>query len=107
MNVPKGFRFAGGRPVSSRCAATSRSSSPTYPRSPPARFTNEPGGGGADLDARPRVPATAMRAVVVNSGNANALTGAAGLADVVAIRTAFAQALGDPARRRSSPRRPA
>jgi acetylglutamate kinase len=45
-------------------------------------------------DARPRVPAEGMRAIVANSGNANALTGPAGLEDVVAIRAAAAQALG-------------
>src|SRR5256885_4967718 len=46
------------------------------------------------LDARPRVPSGGIRAVVVNSGNANALTGPQGIRDVVAIREAFAGALG-------------
>ena len=41
-----------------------------------------------------RVPASGMRAVVVNSGNANALTGPAGVADVVAIRDGARRALG-------------
>lgn len=54
------------------------------------------------VDARPRPPSAAIRAVVINSGNANALTGAAGLADVVAVRGAVAGTLqsfvtvGDP-----------
>jgi acetylglutamate kinase len=46
------------------------------------------------LDARERVPAEGMRAIVANAGNANALTGPAGLADVAAVRAAAAQALG-------------
>jgi acetylglutamate kinase len=46
------------------------------------------------LDAEPRLPGDGFRALVVNSGNANALTGRAGLDDVVAIRGAFGKALG-------------
>jgi acetylglutamate kinase len=46
------------------------------------------------LDARPRVPSPSIRAVMINSGNANAMTGPTGLSDVVAVRTAVAGALG-------------
>jgi acetylglutamate kinase len=45
-------------------------------------------------DARARVPAEGIRAIVANSGNANALTGPAGLDDVAVIRAAVADALG-------------
>ncbi len=50
------------------------------------------------VDAEGRLPAERMRAIVVNSGNANALTGSAGAEAVAAIVAAAAQALGvDPA----------
>jgi len=45
------------------------------------------------LDAEKRLPAAGVRAVIVNSGNANALTGPGGLEDVEAIRQAAAKAL--------------
>ncbi|OFX24645.1 MAG: arginine biosynthesis protein ArgJ, partial [Anaeromyxobacter sp. RBG_16_69_14] len=45
-------------------------------------------------DARPRLPAEGVRAVLANSGNANALTGPGGLDDVGVIRSAVADALG-------------
>jgi acetylglutamate kinase len=46
------------------------------------------------VDAESRLPAERMRAVVVNSGNANALTGPDGLAAVRTIHRAAAAALG-------------
>lgn len=50
------------------------------------------------LDAENRLPAERMRAIVVNSGNANALTGEEGLAAVGAVVAATAKTLGvDPA----------
>jgi len=48
------------------------------------------------LDLAARMPGEGFRALVINSGNANALTGAAGLADVVAINEGYAKALGLP-----------
>ena len=45
------------------------------------------------LDAEKRLPAAGVRAVIVNSGNANALTGPAGLEDVEAIRQAASKVL--------------
>lgn len=45
------------------------------------------------LDAEKRLPAAGVRAVIVNSGNANALTGPGGLEDVEAIRQAAAKVL--------------
>jgi acetylglutamate kinase len=49
------------------------------------------------LDAEGRLPASGVHAVVVNSGNANALTGPSGLEDAEAICRAAAEALGVPA----------
>lgn len=46
------------------------------------------------VDAERRLPAEGIRAIVVNSGNANALTGPAGAEGVTAIVAAAAQALG-------------
>ena len=47
-------------------------------------------------DAEARLPSERIRAIVLNSGNANALTGSAGLDDVAAILAAAAAALGVP-----------
>jgi acetylglutamate kinase len=46
------------------------------------------------VDAEARLPAERVRAVVINSGNANALTGSAGLEAVRAVIGATAEALG-------------
>lgn len=46
------------------------------------------------VDSSSRLPAERVRAIVVNSGNANALTGSAGAAAVAAIVQAAASALG-------------
>ena len=48
-------------------------------------------------DCARRLPASGIRAVLVNSGNANALTGAQGLLDVEALCSATAQVLEVPA----------
>ena len=46
------------------------------------------------IDAAARLPATGIHALVINSGNANALTGSAGLEAVAAVHAAVATALG-------------
>lgn len=46
------------------------------------------------LDLAPRLPGEGFRALVINSGNANALTGRAGVEDVRAVNAGFAAALG-------------
>jgi len=48
------------------------------------------------VDAATRVPGEGFRALVINSGNANALTGPAGVAAVAAVHGAVARALGVP-----------
>ncbi len=45
------------------------------------------------IDAAARLPATGIHALVINSGNANALTGSAGLEAVAAVHAAVASAL--------------
>ena len=93
MKVPAGFRFsgvhAGLKPVR-RDVALIASDGPAVAA---GCFTKNLAAAAPIVDARARVPAAGIRAVVVNSGNANALTGAAGIADVLAIRTAIAAAL--------------
>ena len=49
------------------------------------------------LDAEKRLPAAGVRAVLINSGNANALTGPEGLEDVKTVCDAVARVLEIPA----------
>ncbi|MBA3819437.1 MAG: bifunctional glutamate N-acetyltransferase/amino-acid acetyltransferase ArgJ [Deltaproteobacteria bacterium] len=94
MKLPIGFRFAGvacgikpHRPdlalvvsdVDAACAGA---------------FTVNRAKAAPVVDAEHRLPAEAMRAIVVNSGNANALTGSEGLEAVTAVLAATAGALG-------------
>jgi len=94
MQTPLGFSFAGVpaglKPVRRDVALVVSD----VPCAAAGVFTTNLAAASPVLDARGRVPASGVRAVVVNSGNANALTGPAGVADVVAIREAFARALG-------------
>ncbi|HET9622214.1 MAG TPA: bifunctional glutamate N-acetyltransferase/amino-acid acetyltransferase ArgJ [Kofleriaceae bacterium] len=94
MKLPIGFRFAGvaagirpSKPdvalfVSDRDAACAGVFTVNRAKAAPVR------------DAEARLPAEAMRAVLVTSGNANALTGPAGLEAVDAMLGAAARALG-------------
>jgi acetylglutamate kinase len=94
MKIPKGFRFGGvacGLKPSRRDLALVVSD---HPAAAAGLFTRNKAAAAPVQDARPRVPAEGMRAIIANSGNANALTGPAGLDDVTVIRTAVADALG-------------
>ena len=94
MKIPKGFRFGGvhcGLKPQRRDLALIVSD---HPAAAAGVFTINKAAAAPVLDARGRVPAEGIRAVVVNSGNANALTGQAGLDDVTVIRAAVADALG-------------
>ncbi len=94
MKLPKGFSFAGvaagirpSKPdtalfVSDRDAACARAFTVNRARAAPV------------ADAARRLPAEGMRAVLVTSGNANALTGPAGIEAVEAMLVASAAALG-------------
>jgi len=94
MKLPTGFRYAGvhaGLKPVRKDVALIASDEPCVAA---GRFSHNAAAAAPIVDARPRLPSAAIRAVVINSGNANALTGAAGLADVIAVRGAVAAALG-------------
>ena len=94
MKIPKGFRFGGiacGLKPSRRDLALVVSD---HPAAAAGLFTRNKAAAAPVQDARPRVPAEGIRAIVANSGNANALTGPAGLDDVAVVRSAVADALG-------------
>jgi acetylglutamate kinase len=94
VRIPRGFRFSGvacGLKPQRRDLALVVSD---VPAAAAGVFTQNRACAAPVQDARERVPAEGMRAVVANSGNANALTGPQGLADVLAIRSAVAAALG-------------
>jgi len=94
VRIPRGFRFSG---VASGLKPSRRDLALVVSDAPAAAagvFTVNRACAAPILDARPRVPAEGMRAVVANSGNANALTGPGGLEDVQALRGAVAAALG-------------
>jgi len=94
MKIPKGFRFGGvacGIKPQRRDLALVVSD---HPAAAAGVFTVNKAAAAPVIDGRPRVPAEGMRAVVVNSGNANALTGPGGIDDVGVIRGAVADALG-------------
>jgi acetylglutamate kinase len=96
MRVPQGFRFAGincGLKPNRKDLALIVSDGPC---SAAACFTANKARAAPILDAERRVPAEGIRALVINSGNANAMTGPAGLADAVAICEATAKAIGAP-----------
>jgi len=94
VKTPRGFLFsgvhAGLKPVRKDFAVIASE----VPAAAAGCFSTNLAASAPILDARPRVPASGIRAICVNSGNANALTGAAGVADVHAVRTAVASALG-------------
>ncbi len=96
MKVPAGFRFAGvhaGLKPARKDLALVVSDGPCAAA---GCFTVNEARAAPVEDARRRLPADGIRAVVVNSGNANALTGPAGAADVRETLDALGRALGAP-----------
>jgi len=94
LRIPKGFRYSGvscGIKPQRRDLALVVSD---HPAAAAGLFTVNRAAAAPVLDARERVPAEGIRAVLANSGNANALTGPHGLEDVASLRAAVAQALG-------------
>ncbi|HYG67214.1 MAG TPA: bifunctional glutamate N-acetyltransferase/amino-acid acetyltransferase ArgJ, partial [Anaeromyxobacteraceae bacterium] len=94
LRIPKGFRFGGvaaGLKPQRRDVALVVSD---HPAAAAGVFTVNKACAAPVLDARPRVPAEGMRAILANSGNANALTGPGGVDDVTVLRGAVADALG-------------
>ena len=95
MNV-QGFRFAGlhaGIKPARKDLALVVSD---VPASAAGCFTINRAQAAPVQDAEPRLPATGVRAILVNSGNANALTGEQGRRDVVHVRRALGAALRIP-----------
>ena len=77
MRIPKGFRFsaaAAGLKPQRRDVALVVSD---VPAAAAGVFTQNRAAAAPVQDGRTRVPAEGMRAVLLNSGNANALTGPA------------------------------
>jgi acetylglutamate kinase len=94
MKVPAGFSFSGvraGIKANRRDLALIVSSAPCAAA---GCFTANKAKAAPVLDAEPRLPSAQVRAVIINSGNANALTGEEGLEDVRSIAEETAKALG-------------
>lgn len=94
MKMPKGFRYAGIhagiKPVRRDLALIVSDA----PAAAAGCFTQNKAQAAPVIDAAARLPKTGLRAVVVNSGNANALTGNPGLLDARALMSGVAEALG-------------
>ncbi|MCK6589478.1 MAG: bifunctional glutamate N-acetyltransferase/amino-acid acetyltransferase ArgJ, partial [Polyangiaceae bacterium] len=94
MKMPKGFRYAGIhagiKPVRRDLALIVSDA----PAAAAGCFTQNKAQAAPVIDAEARLPKTGLRAVVVNSGNANALTGNPGLLDARALMRGVAEALG-------------
>jgi acetylglutamate kinase len=96
MKVPVGFKFSGvhaGLKVSRKDLALVFSEAPC---SAAGCFTQNLAKAAPVLDAEARLPASGLHAMLFTSGNANALTGPEGLADVKACREALAGELRVP-----------
>jgi acetylglutamate kinase len=94
MKTPKGFSFAG---ICAGIKAVRKDMALVYSEAPCAAagcFTVNAARAAPVRDAEERLPAADVRAIVVNSGNANALTGPEGAADVLEVNRAAAGELG-------------
>jgi acetylglutamate kinase len=97
LKVPKGFLWGG---VQSGIKPNRKDLALVYSEAPcsaAACFTRNLAKAAPVIDAERRLPAEGMRAVVINSGNANALTGPEGLEDVKTVCEAVARELKIPA----------
>jgi acetylglutamate kinase len=96
MKLPRGFSFAG---IHAGIKATRKDLALLWsdaPCSAAGALTVNAARAAPVRDAASRLPASGVRAIVANSGNANALTGEQGDADVRALCEAFGAALGVP-----------
>ncbi|MGZ3419231.1 MAG: bifunctional glutamate N-acetyltransferase/amino-acid acetyltransferase ArgJ [Polyangiales bacterium] len=94
MKTPQGFRYAGvhaGIKAVRRDLALFESEAPCAVA---GLFTVNRARAWPIEDAAARVPGAGFRALIVNSGNANALTGEQGKRDVGALHAAWARSLG-------------
>jgi acetylglutamate kinase len=93
MNVAQGFQFAG---LHAGIKPQRKDLALVFSRRPcagAACLTINKAKAAPCLDAEKRLPAEGVHAVLINSGNANALTGPAGLEDVDVVTRAAAEAL--------------
>jgi acetylglutamate kinase len=96
MPVARGFQFAGlhcGIKPFKKDLALIVSESPC---SAAAALTINKARAAPVVDCAARLPASGLRAILINSGNANALTGSEGLADVSELCAAMGQVLDVP-----------
>jgi acetylglutamate kinase len=97
VRTPRGFQYAG---INCGIKAARKDLALVYSEAPCAAagcFTVNAARAAPVAHAAARLPAAGMRAIVANSGNANALVGPAGDRDVVEVCTAVASALDVPA----------
>ena len=97
MHLPKGFRFAG---VSAGIKSRPNTRDVTLivldqPGCAAGVYTTNQVVAAPVVLSRTRTPNTAIRALVVNSGNANACTGAQGMADAKEMTELAAAAIGN------------
>lgn len=93
MKIPQGFLFAG---IQAGIKPNRKDLALVYSKTPctaAGTFTLNKARAAPVLDAEERLPGDGFHAVVVNSGNANALTGPAGLEDVRTVCAAVAREL--------------
>jgi len=94
VNVAKGFLFAGVHAgIKPQRKDLALVYSPTACSAAACQTVNKAKAAPV-IDAERRLPAAGIHAVLINSGNANALTGPAGVEDVGAVTAAAAKALG-------------
>ena len=94
MKTPKGFSYAG---IHCGIKAARKDLALVFSEAPCAAagcFTVNASRAAPVRDAEARLPSTEVRAIVVNSGNANALTGPEGERDVREVCDAVGRALG-------------
>jgi len=93
VKIPRGFSYAG---INAGIKAARKDLALVYSEAPCSAagcFTVNASRAAPVRDAEKRLPSGGMRAIVANSGNANALTGPEGLADVRAVCEAVARAV--------------
>lgn len=94
MRTPRGFAYAG---IHCGIKAARTDLALVYSEAPctaAGGFTVNAAAAAPVRDAASRLPASNVRAIVANSGNANALVGPDGERDTTAVRAAVARALG-------------
>jgi acetylglutamate kinase len=94
MKTPRGFAYAGVNAGIKNVRKDMALVFSEVPCTAAGCFTINKAKAAPVRDAEVRLPSRSIRAIVVNSGNANALTGPEGEADVREVHKAAAQALG-------------